>query len=50
MAICEVIGTGALDKAARTVTCLGEDNVDAQPSYDATTALYSGRLRDEGII
>ena len=52
VAICEVIGTGVWNDAEGSVRWLGDDD-DAgsqHPPLDHTTALYSGQLRDEGII
>ncbi len=46
--IVQVIKTGVWDDGKKSVFWL-EGN-DQQPALDASTALYSGQLRDEGII
>ena len=55
VAICEVIGTGVWDDAAGGgVRWLlggdGEEAGDRPSALDHTSVLYSGQLRDEGII
>jgi flavin reductase (DIM6/NTAB) family NADH-FMN oxidoreductase RutF len=47
--IVQVVKTGVWDDVNKTVIWL-EVEGDQQPAFDATTALYSGQLRDEGII
>ncbi|KAL7495389.1 hypothetical protein ACHAWT_003889 [Skeletonema menzelii] len=46
--IVQVIKTGVWDDINKTVLWL--EGSDQQPALDASTALYSGQLRDEGII
>ncbi len=46
--IVQVLKTGVWDDVKKTVLWL-EGN-DQQPALDASTALYSGQLRNEGII
>lgn len=51
VAICEVIGTGIWDDVRKDVRWLSDDDVGSpRPALDNTSALYSGQLRDEGII
>jgi hypothetical protein len=51
LALCEVIGTGIWDDAEKGVRWLSDDDVgNPRPALDNTSALYSGQLRDEGII
>jgi hypothetical protein len=51
VAICEVIGTGIWDDAKKGVRWRSDDDVNSlRPALDNTSALYSGQLRDEGII
>ncbi|KAL9182241.1 hypothetical protein ACHAXT_012893 [Thalassiosira profunda] len=48
VAICEVTGTGVW--AEKSVHWLSEDDAGEQSSLDQSSALYTGQLRDEGII
>ena len=52
VAICEVTGTGFWDNDKQTVLWLDENsNNDGQlVALDSSSALYSGQLRQEGII
>jgi flavin reductase (DIM6/NTAB) family NADH-FMN oxidoreductase RutF len=50
VAICEVVGTGVWDDNKQTVLWLEESDAGGQSALDPSTALYSGQLRDEGII
>jgi len=49
VAICEVTGTGVWD-AKQTVLWLSEGDSGSQSALDPSSALYSGQLRQEGII
>ena len=49
VALCEVIGTGEWLKESNQLKIHGKDNVPAAPK-DQRTVLYSGQLREEGII
>lgn len=42
--------TGVWDDVNKSVLWLKEGDIDQQPALDASTALYSGQLRNEGII
>jgi hypothetical protein len=50
VAICEVIGTGVWDDKTGTVHWLTESESLDQTALDSTLVLYSGQLREEGII
>eukprot|EP00571_Detonula_confervacea_P008534 CAMPEP_0172315998 /NCGR_PEP_ID=MMETSP1058-20130122/26924_1 /TAXON_ID=83371 /ORGANISM="Detonula confervacea, Strain CCMP 353" /LENGTH=250 /DNA_ID=CAMNT_0013030215 /DNA_START=263 /DNA_END=1015 /DNA_ORIENTATION=- len=52
VAICEVTGTGIWDDNKQSVLWLSEsdDAGSNQSTFDHWSALYSGQLRDEGII
>ncbi|KAL3774870.1 hypothetical protein ACHAWO_001185 [Cyclotella atomus] len=49
VAICEVIGTGIWDDTSSTIKWLTETDTATQ-ALDSATVLYTGQLRDEGII
>lgn len=48
--IVEVVNTGVWDDVNKTVLWLEEGDVNEQPALDASNTLYSGQLRNEGII
>lgn len=51
VAICEVTGTGIWDNSKQDVSWLSEsDDGDNQSALDSYSALYTGQLRNEGII
>ena len=50
VAICEVTGTGVWDDGKQTVLWLSEGDSGSQSALDPSSALYSGQLRQEGII
>ena len=52
VAICEVVGVGVWDNVKQTVVWQCDDgNSDNQSTaLDPSSALYSGQLREEGII
>lgn len=50
VAICEVIGTGIWDGISQTMQWLSSDAEQSSPALNPSSALYSGQLRDEGII
>ena len=51
VAICEVVGTGTWDSSRQTVLWKSSDNdTQSTSSLDPSSALYTGQLREEGII
>ena len=52
VAICEVIGTGIWNDSKQTVLWLDDNGNSASQftALDHTSALYSGQLRNQGII
>ena len=50
VAICEVIGTGMWDDGKQNVLWQGDTKDGVQSALDPSSALYSGQLRDDGII
>ncbi len=51
VAICEVVGTGTWDSIRQTVLWeSSEDDTQSASAFDPSSALYSGQLREEGII
>jgi flavin reductase (DIM6/NTAB) family NADH-FMN oxidoreductase RutF len=49
VALCEVIDTGVWNQATKTVVSCA-NVVDAPQVFDPSSALYTGQLREEGII
>jgi flavin reductase (DIM6/NTAB) family NADH-FMN oxidoreductase RutF len=49
VAICEVVGTGMWDDNDNAIKWLKESD-NATQALDSTAVLYTGQLRDEGII
>lgn len=49
IAICEAVGTGMWDDENNTVRWL-TDSSTGQSAIDSSLVLYTGQLRDEGII
>lgn len=50
VAICEVVGTGVWDDEHDTVHWLTESESRDQTALDASSVLYTGLLRKDGII
>jgi len=50
VAICEVVGVGIWNKEEQTVVWQSEDDNQSTAALDHTSVLYSGQLRQEGII
>lgn len=49
VAICEVIGTGVWDDKSNLVRWMTESETSCQ-ALDPSTVLYTGKLREDGII
>ena len=47
--VCEVVGTGVWDDENKTVRWLLDSSI-GQLALDSSLVLYTGQLRDEGII
>ena len=50
VAICEVVGTGMWNRENNSIEWLSEAETSSQTALDSSSALYTGQLRDEGII
>jgi flavin reductase (DIM6/NTAB) family NADH-FMN oxidoreductase RutF len=50
VAICEVVGTGVWDDENNNIKWLSENETGNQIALDSTSVLYTGLLREEGII
>ena len=49
-AICEVVGVGIWNKEEQTVVWQSDDDNQSTAALDHISVLYSGQLRQEGII
>jgi flavin reductase (DIM6/NTAB) family NADH-FMN oxidoreductase RutF len=50
VALCEVVDTGVWDPSTRTVPSCGDNRDAPNQVFDPSSALYTGQLRQEGII
>ena len=50
VAICVVVGVGIWNKELQTVVWQSDDDNQSTAALDQTSVLYSGQLRQEGII